>query len=210
MKIPYYFDCITCHKRNELFGDLNADNLTLECECGQNYPHLPTDHIKGRSILRRAKYECETTDDYAMCIVFSATAFECELAALHHRWHAVKTLETQHRFPTDIELEEKIRKYPSIDRRINHVASLFGYKDMNDFVEQSPELKNVVTNGFPSIRLGHIAEDIQKNLFWPRNRVLHLGYTKFDKQEATKCYNIAKLGVVFVQAINDVWAGEKP
>jgi len=187
MKIPYDFEYVNCHKRHRIYADLNADKMSLDCECGQQHPHLPTDYIVGRKILRRAKFEYDEAKDFPMSIVFSATAFECELADLHHRKHTVDALNSTRSYPSNEELEQKLRKYPAIDKRVNHVAQLFGYRDIDEFVQKSSDLTKVVQNGFPSIRLGHVAEDFQKNLFWLRNRVLHIGFTNYSEQDALKC-----------------------
>jgi len=205
VRIPYRLKCIDCKKEHLVFADLNAESIEFRCcERSQTIPPYP---IKGIKILERAVFEYNETKDYPLSIVFSAAAFECELADLHHRWLWIKGLWTK-QIPTDEELDKKLRKHSDIKSRIEAVARLMGHTGIDEFVKSDSKLTEIVKNGFPSIKIGTVARDFQTNLFWPRNRILHVGYTGYTSDDAKKCINIAQLGIGFVQAMNDAKAKE--
>ena len=53
----------------------------------------------------------------------------------------------------------------------------------------------IINSGFPSLSVENLAKDIQKTLFWPRNRVLHLADATFTYDDAKRGFNIAVLGL---------------
>ena len=73
---------------------------------------------------------------------------------------------------------------------------------IDDFVRSKPELEAHISSSFQSVRVGHLAEDFQRHLFWPRNSVLHWGDAKFSYEDAAKCFSIAELGLRILREID--------
>lgn len=109
----------------------------------------------GWRILEKATYEYLTRLDYSSSIIFSAMAFEAELACLF--------------FNKD---------------RINGVAQLLHPAGIEDFVRSDSEILEAVTERFPSLNLGTLAHDFERAVFWPRIRILHTGFTDYGEGAA--------------------------
>jgi hypothetical protein len=137
-----------------------------------------------------------------MSIVFSAMALECEVSFLHHKWVYIDDLGTSPRELSDAELDDRLRRYPTIAAKFEAVARLMHPPGLEDFVASRAELRDTIANGFTSIRLGTLAADFQQQLFWPRNRILHLGYSRFSTGDADRCWTIAVLGLKIFEELD--------
>jgi len=73
---------------------------------------------------------------------------------------------------------------------------------MGDFVTSKTHLREQISKGFTSIKIGSLAADFQGHLFWPRNRVPHWGDAKNSYQDAAKCYSIANLGLTILREMD--------
>ena len=185
-----------------IFINLYDTSFERECNCGDIYSgFFGSDVTVGYKILFRSRYELIEREDYSLSIVFSAAAFECELSHLHFKWNNIAALETGIQV-SDNQLEELLRRYGSIDVRIEEVSKLIYPLGFKEFVKSSIELSQTVINGFPSLRLDELTTDFQQKLFWPRNRVLHLADTSFKKDDATRCFNIATLGLKILEELD--------
>ena len=76
-----------------------------------------------------------------------------------------------------------------------HPAGLEG------FVTSTPDLVAQITN--PSLRIGNLSLDFQKVLFWPRNRILHLGYSRYGLEEARRSLNVAELAINIIKRLDE-------
>jgi hypothetical protein len=63
----------------------------------------------GWRILEKAKNEYLVSSDYSTSIVFSAMAFEAELARLYFKWRRIDTMRSG-RVPADEEFDEEYRQ----------------------------------------------------------------------------------------------------
>ncbi len=148
-----------------------------------------------------SRYELIETEDYPLSIVFSAAAFECELSRLHFKWSDITALQSGKQV-SDGELEELLRKHRSIDVKIEEVSKLMDPLGFQEFVKSSTDLRQIVTEGFPSLHLNSLTSDFQQKLFWPRNRVLHLADISFKKADGVRCFNIATLGLRILEELD--------
>lgn len=202
MKIPLRVPCDICKKEELIFINLSDSSFERKCSCGNVYSgFFGNDVTVGYKILFRSRYELIETEDYPLSIVFSAAAFECELSRLHFRWSDITALQTGKQI-SDGELEELLRKYRSIDVKIEEVCKLIDPLGFQEFVKSSTELRQTVTEGFPSLHLNSLTLDFQQKLFWPRNRVLHLADTSFKKADGVRCFNIATLGLRILEELD--------
>lgn len=194
MKIPLPFQCDQCGCEEYIFLNLAESSFERKCKCGHVVPTFFGSNVTvGWKILSRSNYELLQQKDYPLSIVFSATAFECELTRLHFKWHEIGAIGSDIDV-SDEDLESLLRKYRTIDIKIEKVSKLMDPRGFACFVNGSPEFCKIVNEGFPSLSLSDITKDFQKTLFWPRNRVLHLADTSFSCDDAKRCFHIATLG----------------
>jgi len=148
----------------------------------------------GYKLHWRSNYELLQTKDYPLSIVFSAAAVECELTRLHFKWREIDAIGKEDNV-TDEQLEVMLRKYRTIDTKIEEISKLLYPDGLVSFVESSQDLLAIINDGFPSLSVETLANDFQRTLFWPRNRVLHLGDATFSYDDAKRGFNIAALGL---------------
>lgn len=155
----------------------------------------------GLLILRRARYELKSNNDPSLCIVFSAMAVECEVSRLFFRWSRVGQ-GTQRRRVGDTELEERLRTYRSVKRTLEKTAELMHPAGMRNFIVSRSGISRRIATGFPNLDADRFVPIVVKQLFWPRNRILHLGDTAYDVRAATRAFNVASLTLFVYQELN--------
>lgn len=195
MKIPLHFKCDQCGCEEYIFLNLAESSFETKCKCGDVVTSFFGSNVTvGYKILWRSNFELLQQKDYPLSIVFSATAFECELTRLHFKWNQIEAIGLDVDV-SDEDLESLLRKYRTIDTKIEEVSKLMDPRGFVGFVKGSPEFCKIINEGFPSLSLADITKDFQKTLFWPRNRVLHLADTSFSYDNAKRCFNISTLGL---------------
>lgn len=203
MKIPLHFRCDRCGCEDYIFLNLDQSSFETKCKCADTIPSFFGSNVTiGYKILWRSNYELLEQQDYALSIVLSAMAFDCELTRLHFKWSRIEAIGLDVDV-SDQELEGLLRKYRTIDRKIEGVAKVIDPRGFQAFVNESPELRTIVIEGFPSLSLNSLSKDFQVTLFWPRNRVLHLGDASFSYDDAKRCFNIATLGLRILEAMDE-------
>jgi hypothetical protein len=45
------------------------------------------------------------------------------------------------------------------------------------------------------LTIGSLASDIQRSVFWPRNRILHAAYVDSTEADAKRVHNVASIGL---------------
>lgn len=195
MKIPLLIKCDECGCEEYIFINLDESSFEQKCKCGDSVPSFFDGSVTvGYKLLWRSNYELLQTKDYPLSIVFSAAAVECELTRLHFKWNEIDAIGQDYDV-TDEQLEAMLRKYRTIDKKIEGVSELLYPNGLVSFVESSPALLDIINNGFPSLSVASLARDFQRTLFWPRNRVLHLADATFTYDDAKHGFNIASLGL---------------
>ena len=203
MKIPIGVHCVRCAKENGIRIELHDSTVSFVCtECGmQNEGPFGLGFDVGDRVLQRAHFEFHSNRDYTMSIVLSAMAMECQVSHLHHKWEQIGAMLSS-KVIGDAELDERLRRYQNIATRLEHVAELMYAAGLDDFVVSRPELTTTIRNGFSSLGLGQLAIGFQQALFWPRNRILHLADMRYGEPEATRCFNLAALGIHIFQQLD--------
>jgi hypothetical protein len=195
MKFQPALPCQQCGARDPVTVPLNSVWFEWACpKCGnENAVLSPTGWTLGGRILEKAVFEYQDVGDYSTSVIFSATAVEAELARLFAKWRKIDTIREEGRVPSDEELGEAYRRLGfGITERIEGVGRLLDDRGIDGFARDS-ELAERIENDFPSLNLGSLAEDIRKAVFWPRNRILHAGFTQSQQEEAKRANNIARL-----------------
>ena len=74
------------------------------------------------------------------------------------------------------------RKHRNIFERIKETGRLLHPKGFEKYVAESKELRTTVEMGFPGLSIDSLIQDIQENLFLPRNRILHFSYMDYKRE----------------------------
>jgi hypothetical protein len=203
MDIPFRVPCTECKVEVEAVMDLNNGDLEFQCPHGHHSNYmLGAGFTVGSLLLQRAAHEFASKSDFSMTIVMSAMAFECELSRLHHKWEQLAALSAS-TWVKDEALDELLRRYHTIVEKIEAVTKLMHPQGLDDFVGRSRELRDALTAHSPEVALGQLAAGFQQKLFWPRNRILHLGATNYSREDAAQCYRLAALGVAILSRMDE-------
>ena len=196
MKYKLKPECQSCKTVRWVSVHLDDHLLEWTCQaCGHiNYGFFELDVTIGHKILARSGYEANIEKDYSMSVVLSAMAFECEVARLFIKWKEIEGLKKAKNVSKG-DLEEEYRKLWKVTKRIKETAKLMRPGGLADFVRKSPELSKTIVSNFPSLHIGSLAEDFEKLLFYPRNKILHFGYARYRKDDAERCHSIAQFGL---------------
>ena len=203
MKIPYPFRCENCGSTDPVEINLARTSPEWVCEsCGhKNAGIFHPGFTIGWKILIRSDYELRRRKDHSMSIVLSAMAFDCDLSRLFLKWSEVGELQSG-KAPDMEELERKLRGLLPMRRKIETVGRLIDSRGVDDFVQSSEDLQNSMKKLYPAIGVGPLAEDLERSLFWPRNRILHLGEAEFVESEASLCYRLSEFGLNLFETLD--------
>lgn len=202
MKIPLLLTCNNCSQERYVDIDLVDSSYDWGCECGEkNLAFFSGNLTIGVRLLFRSKYECLEKKDYSLSIVFSATAMECELSRLFFKWREIEALNNGSE-DNDEEFEGTLRNLGNIDKKIEKIAKMMDSRGIIRFVRETLFLREMIEKGFPSLCIDDLAKGFQKNLFWPRNKILHLGNSLFGLEDAIKCFNISTLGIKIFEVLD--------
>lgn len=198
MKIPILAPCPNCKKENYINIELSDTALKQQCACGKDYSgYLSNDITIGLKILSKVSYEFRVNQDFSMSIVLSATAFECELTRLYFKWKQMSDNSSSNQV-----LEEELRRHRTIKEKIDVTGKLMHPNGLKGFVESDSNLRTIINEGFSSLNMSSLSKDFQEKLFWPRNRILHLGYADYISDDAIICYNFANLGISILREMD--------
>ena len=140
-------------------------------------------------------------DDFALSIVFSASAFEIDLKDYHRQWLILSSIENDNNIRS-INPDDIFRKYYSVINKIKNTVQLAFKDGLEKYCNIENTIKETLSN-FPSLNPETLAEDIQKHLFIPRNDILHSGKVDYSKDDAIKAYNISRFGIQILESIDD-------
>ncbi len=160
------------------------------------YFGLKLHHAKAErcSLQLKSKYEYLTRDDFPMSIVFSAMAFECQISHAFFEWTRIDSQRAGNLIDDD-RIEKMLRNKGSIRDKIEDVCRLMDSRGIDEFVKSSSGLSENIQTKYPNLNIGSLAKNFQETVFWPRNRVLHRGFTEFKKEDANRSHNVATMGI---------------
>jgi hypothetical protein len=201
MKIPLDTECDECGIVT-IHVDLGRSASDPRCPKGHELPCILTTSVPvGHMIWRKAQYEFHHNRDYSMTIVLAAAALESEVSRLHKKWEQIRGIDNGDWIDGET-LDAKLRSYKSIVVKIEGVAALVHPRGLQNFLDNSDGLRETIAKGFPSVGVSTLASDLQKLLFWPRNRILHAGYGGHTEADAIRCLNLALLGLRVFQEMD--------
>lgn len=202
-KIPL---AVKCHNCNEPFTHkfhLSETSFDWICpKCGFEHPSfLGLDITIGVLLLEKSRYELLQEKDFPMAVVFAAMAFESELSRLFLKWKEIDCLGRGVELDRE-ECEVQLRDFKTINRKIEGISQFLVGGAIDDFVASKPNLRDMISTSFKSVRVGTLAADFQQHLFWPRNKVLHWGDARNSCEDATRCFSIANLGLIILREMD--------
>jgi hypothetical protein len=203
MKIPINTaQCDACGKKNRIWINLSDSKFDDSCVCGKPISvYLSSDITVGNRTLLRSYHELKVNQDYSLSIVFSATAVDCDLRRLHHKWQSIDPIDKYLDVSSE-DLDDIFRGYGSVVKKIQKTARLMYPEGLEKYLEYNEEIRSLINN-FPSLNPISFAKDIQKKLFWPRNSILHAGEDNYTEQDAIKAYNISTFTLLILKALDD-------
>ena len=193
MKIPLKVPCWSCHEPVTVTLTLPDREISFTCTRGHDNSG-PVESEVGSLVLTRAEHEFKENSDLTLAVVLSAMAFDTEISRLHHKWRTIAAYEVAHDI-SDEELDVLLRKHSSVRDKMDHVAGLMHAPGLDDFVGGEPDLRQIVTEGYPSLKGSPLSAGFQQALFWPRNRVVHMGHMVRERQQAVRALNLSRLGI---------------
>lgn len=204
LKIPLALKCSKCEEPASPKIHLDQTSYDWTCpRCGFVHPSfVGLDVTIGFLLLERSRYELITEKDFSMSIVMSATAFESELSRLFGKWKQIDALRADQGFDGEA-CEKELRDFGNIDRKIDRVSQFLVNKGIDVFVSGCAELSEPISTRFQSMRLGSLAKDLQKHLFWPRNQILHWGDAQNSYEDAAVCYSLANMGLLILRKMDE-------
>jgi hypothetical protein len=144
-------------------------------------------------LLLRSQSEIDGRD-FTISIICSAMAVECALTQVFIKWKGLDHFRSTGQQPTSTEqdtYEQEYRKKasPGGFAKSADFVSFFlvgkKYDDfVADFVDKSKE-SELIKAGFPQYASQMKSENIHKQLFVKRNRIMHWGEVTFDKDDAS-------------------------
>lgn len=194
--VPHPSSCRQCGKPTII--EIRADKTSADWQClhcnAENTVFLSKNITIGFQLLQRAGHERGTRRDYAMSIILSAMAVDCELSRLYTKWKTISSSQGSHEL-TQEHLEELLRKLGNTSDRIRKVCALMHPAGIVHFIKTSPGISGYLRERFTpnEVQADRIVEDIAEKLFWPRNRIIHNAFTGYGSSEAFLCHRIAAL-----------------
>ncbi len=203
MKIPLEIQCNTCKQSHFVFVNLDDTSFQWDCSCGEDISGSFANNVTtGFKLLWRSRYELIKKKDCSLSIVFSATAVECELSRLYFKWNNIAALKDKEDISDDA-LEEHLRKYRTINTKFEEIAKLMDSRGFSQFVKETDDLRQMINNDFPSLNIDDLSKSFQESLFWPRNRILHLGASRYGHDDAIRCFDIATLALKIFESMDN-------
>jgi hypothetical protein len=197
MKLRIMLPCQFCEERRHVNVELMTAWWEWSCPaCGEANAMLTSETLTlGWRILEKARGEYIDSGDNSMTIVLAAMAIEAEISRLYFKWRRVDSMRVERRVPTDQELDEGYRGLGlNIADKIEAVARLLFPEGIDVFAATSAVAEQIKA-GYPSLNIGSLATDLQKAVFWPRNRVIHAGYFAYEAEDAERITNIASMAL---------------
>ncbi len=195
MKIPFPVTCINCGKKTKYFVHSLDSSFDFNCECGeQSNFEIQSNITLSKKMLWRSLHEMETNNDFSLSIIFSAMAFEYEIARKYRKWRKIEELKKRNLISHE-ELEEELRKLFNLKNKIRKISLLMDQKGIDNFVTSSKNIVKTIKKDYPFLDYKKLSKGIEQYLFRPRNRIIHLGTTKYLKDDALQCFSVSNLGI---------------
>lgn len=209
MNIPIKPQCQVCKEPQTINFMLGSHNFEWICSnCGNtNHGLLHLDFNTGSQIWVKASYELSQTKDFSMAAVLAAMAVDCDLSFLYKKWTRIdRRLSYPYEFD-DEQCAEELRKIGRIRERLKIVSGLLVSGGIESFVN-SNEKWSAQVDACPPLSIGNLLTSIDRELFWPRNKILH-GGDPISEAQATQCIRIARLCLEIFLAMDYARRGNK-
>jgi hypothetical protein len=203
MNIPVNPTCRNCKEPYVGSFNLGDGGFDWNCtKCGQtNMAVLGLDFTIGFQVWQKATYELTHTKDASMAVVLSAMAVDSGLSFFFQKWTGIVELAVRGHLVTDEEAEELLIELTRIADKFKEVSKLMVGMTFQQFVDTSPQWHSAVLKDLPELDIKSLVKNIEMNLFWPRNRILHAGRPATMAQ-AELAVRIAKMCLDILNAMD--------
>lgn len=202
VKVPFHIRCMECGETTTVEVNLDDHAIDGTAACGHyNHGLLDVSFTVGTRLLARARHEFAERDDYSMAIVFSAMAVDCALSRAYFKHAKIAGYQRMEEIP-DADIEAEVRKLGGIRSKIEAVFATLGEDGLRGFFGRHQEIAEIVRTNFPSLSCEVYAQDVERELFWRRNRIVHFGEARLDRDVAIRCLNIATLTVEMIDVLD--------
>ncbi len=200
MKIPLLLPC-ECGLTQTIHIDADESSFDWTCDrCKENHScFFDNEFTKSDKILRRAGAECKQ-EEFAISIILSALAFECELSRLFMKWKDIEALRRNEHFDAEAAGEE-LRNLRSIKKKISFISTYLDPTGIDDVVRQTPAIEKHL-KAVPTLKVGELIDGLEKVIFYPRNEIMHLGRTNQTKTQAMQALNASQIGLWICQELD--------
>lgn len=192
MKTKIELECIQCKKKQYVPILLSDHGPNWECKyCNeQNIGVFGPTFTTGIKLIFRSQYELNETIDYNLAIVFSAMAVDCELSRLFIKWTRIDDL-GDHILKEREVYEKMLNQFRGNKEKLKGVIKLLGSDGVDFVFSQNKDFPKLLKKLIPGLTIQSFYNDVNEQLFWKRNRILHIGDVQHEKVDAIKCLNIA-------------------
>ena len=202
MRIPIRLKICECGGESLVWFLLEERDIQYRCQdCLKDQSLAIHNLSKAIRIILRAQYELFENKDYSLSIILSAMAFECEMNRLFNKWTRLAAIRDRKLFLSQTELDDELRAMKSVFGKLKITARLMSDHGVSGFVSNSPDLQRIMSEKFVGVSVEKVKADLkkefEKNLFFPRNSVIHAG-KQYDEKTARHAREFALLGMTIL------------
>ena len=211
MIIPLKYQCRNCGNEDWIKIQQEDSHFNYDCTCGyRGSIYLGQTYNISEKLLERSRYEYENNHDYALSIILAAMAFESQISQFYVRTREIlKSKDGNEATREDFEKwEEELRSMNGVANKIKRISEILVPGGLERYVKDNYELRTALEEGFPSLDIDNLAVSLQKELFWPRNEILHYGKSHHTAENALKCLNIAAVSMQLFNDMEKVWSDQ--
>jgi hypothetical protein len=203
MNIPLSLQCNSCKAPYDGTVILGASHVDWNCtKCGTtNYAIPSLDFTIGPQIWVKASYELNHNKDFSMTVVLAAAAIDGELSSLFCKWTGIAQLAQRGHLLTDEECEELLLKIIGIGNKFKDVSKLLVPDGFQHYVSTTPRWRDMVSKEAPELDMTCLIKCVEKEVFWPRNRILH-GGTPATAVQAELALRVARVCLEILLAMD--------
>jgi len=209
MIIPLKYQCRNCGNEDWIKIQQEDSHFNYDCRCGyRGSVYLGQTYNISEKLLERSWYEYENNQDYPLSIILAAMAFESQISQFYVRTQEILELKDGNEVSReDFESwEEELRRMNGVANKIQKISEILVPGGLESYLEDNDELRTALEEGFPSLDIDNLPVSLQKELFWPRNEVLHYGKSNNTAENALKCINIAAVSMRLFNDMEKAWS----
>lgn len=209
MIIPLKYQCRNCGNEDWIKIQQEDSHFNYDCPCGRRGSvYLGQTYNISEKLLERSWYEYENNQDYTLSIILAAMAFESQISRFYVRTQEILKSKNGNEVSREDfkKWEEDLRSMNGVANKIQRISEILVLGGLERYVKDNDELRAFLEERFPSLDIDNLAVSLQKELFWPRNEILHYGKSHHTAENALKCINIAAVSMRLFNDMEKAWS----